>query len=108
MKLAKIFRQNPKQSIRDFRKGLNQLTPLDHLRAKEAGHFWGMLGGSTACLSLLLQVPYSEKFLSGSSTLGFGILVGGISYLQFVEWRKSKQSIQGLKKMNQVMGAQPT
>lgn len=97
-----IFKQNPTKSWKDLKKGFNKLTPMDHALAKRTGHFWGMLGGSTAAMSLLLQVPFREKLSSSTSTLGFGILVAAISYLQFCEWRKEHQKICGLEKMKEI------
>ncbi len=100
MTLPKILRQNPKQSLKDFKKGLNNLTPKDHMIAKKTGHFWGILGASTASIGILLQVPYSINFLPGLSKFGFGILVGAIAYLQFVEWRNERQKLRGFEKLN--------
>ncbi len=97
-----IFRQNPVKSWKAWKKGFNKLTPMDHALAKRAGHFWGMLGASTASASLLVQVPFREALLSSTSTLGFGVLVGAISYLQFCEWRKENQKISGLESMNKI------
>ena len=97
-----IFRQSPVKSWNDLKKGFDKLTPMDHAVSKRSGHFWGMLGASTASLSLLLQVPFGDKLLPTTSTLGFGILVGAISYLQFCEWRKENQKISGLEKMNEI------
>ena len=98
----KIFRQSPAKSWKDLKKGFNKLTPMDHALAKRAGHFWGMLGALMASMSLLLQVPFGDKLLPSTSTLGFGILVGAISYLQFCEWRKENQKISGLENMKKI------
>ena len=97
-----ILKQNPVKSWKDLKKGFNKLTPMDHAVAKRTGHFWGMLGGSTASMSLLLQVPFGDKLLPSISTLGFGILVAALSYLQFVEWRKENQKITGLDNMKKI------
>ena len=103
--VKKIFKQNPVKSWKDLKKGFNKLTPMDHAVAKRSGHFWGMLGGSTACLSLLLQVFLRDEPLVATATLGFGILVGAISYLQFCEWRKENQKISGLDSMKEMIAS---
>ena len=99
-----IFKQSPVKSWKDMKKGFNKLTPMDHALAKRSGHFWGMLGASTASMALLLQAPigFLEHMLPSTATLGFGTLIGAISYLQFCEWRKENQKISGLEKMNKI------
>ena len=100
----KIFKQNPIQSWKDWKEGFNRLTPTDHAIAKRAGHFWGTLGASTASMALLLQFPigFFEHILPSTSTLGFGMLIGAISFLQFCEWRKENQKIAGLERMKDI------
>ena len=97
-----IFKQNPIKSWKAWKEGFNKLKPMDHALAKRAGHFWGILGASMASMSLLLQVPFRDKLATSTSTLGFGILVGAIAYLQFCEWRKENQKISGLETMNKM------
>ena len=96
-----IFKQSPIKSWKAWKQGFNKLTPMDHAIAKRSGHFWGMLGASTASMALLIQAPlgFMENMLPSTSTLGFGVLVGAISYLQFCEWKKENQKISGLEDM---------
>ena len=96
-----IFRQSLRKSWKAWKLGFNKLTPMDHALAKRSGHFWAMLGASTASMALLVQVPigFIENILPSTSTLGFGILIGAISFLQFCEWRKENQKICGLEIM---------
>ncbi len=96
-----IFKQSPRKSWKAWKQGFNKLTPMDHALAKRSGHFWAMLGASTASMALLVQVPlgFMENILPSISTMGFGILIGAISYLQFCEWRKENQKISGLEAM---------
>ena len=95
-----IFRQNPIKSWKDWKKGFNKLTSMDHAIAKRAGHFWGILGATMASLSLIVQSFDGVKL--STSTLGFGILVGAIAYLQFIEWRKENQKITSLERMKTI------
>ncbi len=99
-----IFRQNPRKSLKMWKEGFNKLTPMDHAVAKRSGHFWGMLGASMASMSLLIQAPigFFENILPSTSTLGFGVLVGAISFLQFCEWRKEGQKIVGLENIKEI------
>lgn len=100
---AKLFKQSPAKSWREYKDALRNLTPLDHAQAKQAGHFWAMLGGSTACAALLTQVPGGATYAVRFATLGFAILVGGISYLQYVEWRKETQKIENIRAFEEGM-----
>lgn len=99
-----IFKQSLGKSWKMWKEGFNKLTPMDHALAKRSGHFWGMMGGSTASMALLIQAPlgFLENILPSTATLGFGILVGAISYLQFCEWRKENQKISGLESMREL------
>ena len=99
-----IFRQSPAKSWKAWKEGFNKLTPMDHAVAKRSGHFWAMLGASTASMALLIQAPlgFIENVLPSTSTLGFGVLIGAISYLQFCEWRKENQKISGLESMKEM------
>ena len=112
----KIFNQSVQQSWKDYKEGFNRLKPIDHAIAKRVGHFWAILGAGTASVSLLTQ-GISKLFYaiinnnvesSIFSTLGFGLLVGAISYLQFIEWRKENQKVSGLEKMEESMKEQTT
>ena len=99
-----IFRQSPVKSWKDLKKGFNKLTPMDHALSKRTGHFWAMLGASMASMALLVQVPigFIENILPSTATMGFGLLIGAISYLQFCEWRKENQKISGLENMKKI------
>ncbi len=96
MTLPKILRQNPKQSLKDFKRGLEMITPKQRIHSKMAGNFWAMLGGSTASLFLFLQIFYSESVLAGATRAGFALLMGGVGWLQFVEWRTERQKLKGM------------
>lgn len=102
-KIPLILRQHPKKSWKMFKEGLKNLTPMDHALAKCTGHFWAVFGASAASMALLLQVPYGDQVLPTSTKAGFGIFVGAIAWLQFVEWRKEKQKIFGLEQMKSLM-----
>jgi len=99
-----ILRQSPIRSYKMWKEGFRNLTMLDHAHAKRSGHLWGMLGGFTACIFLILQVPMGKNIMNGAATLGFGTLTGAIAYLQFVEWRKQEQQVYELKKMKEMIG----
>ncbi len=99
MTLPLILRQNPVQSLKDFKRGLNNLTPKDHAIAKKSGHMWAIFGATSASFSLLFQIPSSPTLNAALSKLGFGLFVGAIGYLQFVEWRKERQKIKGIENM---------
>ena len=73
------------------------------MRSKKTAHFWGTFGASAACLSLFVRIPYSESFIQGASTLGFGTLIGAIAYLQYIEWRKERQKLNGFAQMKASM-----
>lgn len=98
-----LFKQSPIKSYKMWKEGFRNLTPLDHCFAKRSGHFWGMFGGTTACLALLAQIPFGHNVISGAASLGFGIMTGGFAWLQFVEWRKEEQKIYELKKMMEMI-----
>lgn len=85
-----------------WKEGFSKLTPMDHALAKRTGHLWAFFGGITACAALLIQVPYGKSLLPTATLLGFGVLVGGISYLQFIEWRKENQKIEGLNALKKM------
>lgn len=97
MTIPKLFRQNPIQSMKDFKRGLNEITPKDALLSKKVFHFWAALGAAMAATSLFLQSFSGGEFLPTMGTLGFGIFVGGISGLQVTEYRKVNQTIKGMK-----------
>lgn len=101
-KLPKILRQNPIQSLKDWKHGFNNLTLLDHALAKRVGHFWGMVGAGTASLSLMLRITLDGSFLDNSTKAGFGLIVAAFGYLQFVEWRRENQKVHGLEKMKEL------
>jgi len=103
MTLPKILRQSPGKSLKDFKRGLDNLTPEDHMRSKIVFHSWAMLGASTASMSLFLRVFSADSILSGASSVGFSIFILGIAGLQFVEWRKERQKLKGFDKMNKLM-----
>ena len=101
--LPLILRQNPLQSLKDWKRGFEELTPLDHSIAKRVAHFWAILGATTAAIALLLQVPYGDETLPTTVKLGFGIFISAIAYLQFVEYRKENQKVKGLESMKGMM-----
>ncbi len=103
MGLPLILRQSPKKSLKDFKRGLKELTTQDHMNSKIAFHLWAMIGASTASMSFLLRIFNSDSISSVASTLGFGIFIGAISGLQFVEWRKEKQKLNNFDKMNDII-----
>ena len=103
MAIALILRQSPKKSLKDFKRGLSQLTPKDHMRSKIVFHSWATFGATMASLSLLLRVFDTNNILSAGSTLGFGIFVAGMAGLQFVEWRKEKQKLTNLDNMTKLI-----
>lgn len=104
-RLPLLFRQSPVKSFRMWKAAFNEITPLQHALAKSAGHFWGMLGGSCATSALFLQLLFFDGSGFGALTMfGFGVFVGAISYLQFVEWRKAEQQIKGIRDMNERIG----
>lgn len=103
MKLPLILKQSPRQSLKDFKRGLNELTPRDHMESKIVFHFWAMFGATTASISLFLRIFSTESILSRTSSISFSIFILAIAGLQFVEWKKERQKLKSFKDMNKLM-----
>lgn len=77
-----------------FKEGLKNLTPLQQLNAKAAGHLWGSVGLTIA----LCGMVYSLVFIDWDWVrFGFSIFVFFLIYTQITSYIGTKQQIEVVK-----------
>lgn len=79
---------NPKEIIKKLKEGRSKLQPIDFLRAKVTGHYWAVVGLILGGGMLVYQGVWF-----------FSIVILATMWLQFFEWKQSKQQYAGMLEM---------
>lgn len=83
----------PKEFFKKWGEGFKKLPPLELAKSKRDGHAWAVIGGSVA-------VAYMAAF----GLWYFIIFMSAVTYLQWIEYKKMLQQINGMKELQKQMG----
>ena len=81
---------NPKEFMRRWKKGIMELSEEQRMKAKRNGHFWAVIGGFIGFGFMLYKGIWF-----------FSIFIMAIVYLQWIEYRITRQQLKGFQEMQQ-------
>lgn len=81
---------NPREFMQRWKKGIMNLSEEQRMKAKRNGHLWAVIGGLVGLSFLVYQRIWF-----------FTIFISAIIYLQWIEYRVTRQQLDGFRSMQQ-------